>query len=176
MTHVAEEVGIFLLFFLLGEVPDVYVSAIAAGSQDARSKRTPLNFNHTILLARQSRKSSGQISQIPHRHVLICRSRSKQKLIKRWEIQRVDLISMRNNLKDRFLIIAVTRASKPRVPYADQSVIRAAGEDAWMEFMPCYVFDGCVVMQYLEDRLYSPVLLFVFLNIPNTNPFVWGAW
>ena len=51
MAHVSEQVGIVLLFLLLGEVPDVYISAVTASSQDTWGEWTPLNFDYTVFLA-----------------------------------------------------------------------------------------------------------------------------
>lgn len=173
MAHVSEQVGIVLLFLLLGEVPDVYISAIATSSQDAWGEWTPLNFDYTVFLAWQTRQSPGQISEVPNWYIFVCWSRSKEKFIERWEIKRVDLISMRNDFKDGFLIITISRASESSVPDTDESVVWAAGEDTGMEFVPGNIFYGGIVMQNFKDGLYSTIFLLVLLNVPDTNPFIW---
>lgn len=41
-----------------------------------------------------------------------------------------------------------------------------------MELVPSHVLDGCIVMQYLEDREDLLVELFVLLDVPNADTLV----
>lgn len=41
-----------------------------------------------------------------------------------------------------------------------------------MEFVPSHILDGCIVMQYLEDREYLLVDLFILLDVPDADTLV----
>lgn len=123
VAHVAVEIVRIVLLFLLGDVPNVHVSAVPARGKHTGVERTPLHLHHAVLLSVESNERSGQVSHIPDRDILISRPTDKQKLVKRREVQGVDLVSMRNYLKQRLFILISRRASKSHVPDIDEPVI-----------------------------------------------------
>ena len=79
---------------------------------------------------------------------------------------------MSDYLKEGFFVVVWSGLSEPGVPEADQSIVRAAGEDRGMELVPGYVFDGCAVVQDLKDRQVLPVFLPILFDIPDADAFV----
>lgn len=83
---------------------------------------------------------------------------------------------MTHNFKDRLFIVIGSTISEPGVPDTDKSVIWATGEDAGVEFVPGNILNGCIMMKYLENGHKPPILLLVFLYVPDTNSLVWKTW
>lgn len=79
---------------------------------------------------------------------------------------------MSNNLEKRFSTTVAGCHSKSSIPKHNQSIIRAAGKNIAMHFMPRDIFNRSTMMQDLHYWCVFIVLLLILLDIPNAYPLI----